>query len=127
MTKDQVVYLRELYKGNVEIFFDNALLADPNLDGSVFIWDDERELVHVITTEVRYTKAGSKQVVLSRTSAYEYIQAISCSMSKNESDDMMETLKSDTTVSKDTLDKYENHFKELTAEEIVKNSGKNYL
>lgn len=127
MTKDQVVYLRELYKGNVEIFFDNALLADPNLDGSVFIWDDERELVHVITTEVRYTKAGSKQVVLSRTSAYEYIQAISCSMSKKDSDDMLTVIQSDTTISNDTLDKYENHFKELTAEEIVKNNGKNYL
>lgn len=128
MTKEQVIYLRDvLYKGNVEVFFDNALLADPSLDGAFFIWDDERELVHAITKEVRYTKSGSKQVVLSRTSAYEYIQAISSSMSKNDADTMIEDLKADDVpVPKEVLEKYEKQFRELTAEEIVKNNGKNY-
>lgn len=128
MTKDQVIYLRDtLYQGKVEVFFDNALLGDPNLDGAIFIWDDERELVHVITTEVRYTKAGSEQVVLSRTSGYEFIQAISCSMSKKDSDNMLTVIQSDTTVSSEVLEKYNKHFRKLTDEEIVKNNGKNYL
>lgn len=123
MTKEQVIYLRELYKGNVEIFFDNALLADPNLDGTIVIWDDDRELITVINKETRCTR---KTDILSRTSAYEHIQAITASMTKQDCDKMIDQLKSDISdgIDQDVIDKYNKQFKKLSYEEIIKNKGR---
>ena len=83
MTKDQITYLRTLYKDNIVVFGDNAILAQNgfNAKASHIIWNDSKELYHSIklncSTDNKFSKANPITV---NTSTYDDIQYISSSM-----------------------------------------------
>lgn len=77
MTKEQVIYLRNLYGDNgLHIFSDNAKLIDSNADRTKIIWDDINEILHVFQRNIsQYNQKTNPYTVQSL--GYDTIQYIS--------------------------------------------------
>lgn len=98
MLKDSITLLRNYFKDSgVQIFADNALLYDSNLDFTTLVWDDTNSLLYAFRPNNSHYDQDKKKIVIDVTE-YNNIQYISSRVNRTQLLDILNGLKSSSTI-----------------------------